>query len=1161
VQNTLLGIAIALILALVTALVGPHFVNWSSHRAFFEDEATRLVGVPVHVAGAINVSVLPTPSITLRAIEIGKPNDESRLRAGALAMELALGPLMRGELKAAEARVISPEFAVRLNRNGTVEWPNVAAGIKGDALSIERLTIAQGRIILVDAISGTRRVLENLSFTGDVRSLAGPYRGDGGFIIGDDAYFFRLSTGRVGDGGMKVKLVIDPSERALNIETEGTVTVENGTPRYEGNLTLNRPASAAKASGRAAVNEPWRATSKIKATADAAQFEEVEFQYGPEERAIKLSGTVEVKFGQQPRLQAVLSSRQVDLDRLVVKSDETRSEPFAAIKVLVEVFGGALRPAMPMRLSLNADQMTLGGATLQSVVSEVTARGDAWQIDRLEFRAPGYTQVRANGRLGLSAKTPGFAGNMSINATDSMSLLAWLTGRDNPTPGVMKPWHARGDVILTSDRIAVEQLHTEFDRATLEGRVAYTWPMESRPSSLEAELVATGLDVDACLQVAAATSSGLSLQWPHDLLLALDVEKARIAGVDTRKAAIRLQLDDRRFELKQLSIDGFGNVALEASGRVANLFSSPRGNLKLDVAAGDLTSVTVLAEKYLPQLVDPIRRIAGREQAVQLSADFGLESSSEGALKKRTTAKVKAQGQVGVFRLDVAASAATDTGAFLSLDLGALAASDVQVDGQVDTADGVVLLTAIGLGRMATAERRPARVKLVASGPLNGYLRVDGRLNAGLIDLSGTGSVSLPDNKPMSAEFTHVFGTVGSSKVQGKLALMFATPVRVEGAIEADRLDVPDAFATVVGTPLQQMKVVQQQTEAWSLEPFKPIATGLAGRIEIKAPHVVLSDKLVAKSMRGVLQFEAAKTEFEVVDCDLAGGMLTGQFAFLSSADGLSLLSYVELIGADAAAIMPGEKRPPIKGTLSLQTTVEGVGLSPAAFVGSLRGNGKFTLEKGQFAGLNPQVFDRLIGAVDLGIRADPKQINEFVTILLGTDYLPITKAEGSITFIGGQARLTEPRVEAEGADLTVTGKIDFPSASVDATFALSGSKATDVAGRPAVTVVLKGPIAAPRLSVNTDTLAGWLALRSAEQQSKRIETLEAARRAAMDKSLAISPPPARTIEEDDANAPVQSQAQPQASADPHPVLPETTSGIANMIQVPPLPPPITIKP
>ena len=45
VQTTLLGIAIALILALLAALVGPYFVNWNDHRAFFEAEASRLVGL------------------------------------------------------------------------------------------------------------------------------------------------------------------------------------------------------------------------------------------------------------------------------------------------------------------------------------------------------------------------------------------------------------------------------------------------------------------------------------------------------------------------------------------------------------------------------------------------------------------------------------------------------------------------------------------------------------------------------------------------------------------------------------------------------------------------------------------------------------------------------------------------------------------------------------------------------------------------------------------------------------------------------------------------------------------------------------------------------------------------------------------------------------
>ena len=51
-QTTLLGIAVAIILALIAALVGPHFVDWNEHRAYFEAEATKLVGQPVRIGGA-----------------------------------------------------------------------------------------------------------------------------------------------------------------------------------------------------------------------------------------------------------------------------------------------------------------------------------------------------------------------------------------------------------------------------------------------------------------------------------------------------------------------------------------------------------------------------------------------------------------------------------------------------------------------------------------------------------------------------------------------------------------------------------------------------------------------------------------------------------------------------------------------------------------------------------------------------------------------------------------------------------------------------------------------------------------------------------------------------------------------------------------------------
>ena len=70
-QATLLGLSVAIILALVAALVGPHFVDWTQYRATFEAEASKLAGQPVRIAGPIDVRILPVPTLTLGRVEIG----------------------------------------------------------------------------------------------------------------------------------------------------------------------------------------------------------------------------------------------------------------------------------------------------------------------------------------------------------------------------------------------------------------------------------------------------------------------------------------------------------------------------------------------------------------------------------------------------------------------------------------------------------------------------------------------------------------------------------------------------------------------------------------------------------------------------------------------------------------------------------------------------------------------------------------------------------------------------------------------------------------------------------------------------------------------------------------------------------------------------------
>ena len=83
-QTTLLGFAIAIILALVTALVGPFFVDWGRFRGEFEARASRLTGLEFKVSGPIDARLLPTPTLMLHDIEFGRPGEASKVRARAL---------------------------------------------------------------------------------------------------------------------------------------------------------------------------------------------------------------------------------------------------------------------------------------------------------------------------------------------------------------------------------------------------------------------------------------------------------------------------------------------------------------------------------------------------------------------------------------------------------------------------------------------------------------------------------------------------------------------------------------------------------------------------------------------------------------------------------------------------------------------------------------------------------------------------------------------------------------------------------------------------------------------------------------------------------------------------------------------------------------------
>ena len=139
-QTTLLGIAISLILALLAALVGPLFIDWGSYRSELEAQARILTGLEVRVTGTIDARLLPTPSLMLRGIELGRPNEAGKLWARGLRVEFALGSLVRGEWRITDAELEGPEFTAELDETGRLAIPIRKLEFKPEAVAIERLT-------------------------------------------------------------------------------------------------------------------------------------------------------------------------------------------------------------------------------------------------------------------------------------------------------------------------------------------------------------------------------------------------------------------------------------------------------------------------------------------------------------------------------------------------------------------------------------------------------------------------------------------------------------------------------------------------------------------------------------------------------------------------------------------------------------------------------------------------------------------------------------------------------------------------------------------------------------------------------------------------------------------------------------------------------------
>lgn len=1170
-QTTLIGLAIAVILALVAALVGPFVVDWRNYRAVFEQEASRLAGIDVRVHGKIDGRLLPSPRISLGDVEIGSAGaGVGSVRAGSLDIEFALGPLTRGEWRAVELRLSGPQIHLGLDTGGRIQAPALALNFDPQALSIERLSIVNGTLTLSDAASGKRVALERIWFNGDVRSLLGPLKGEGAVSYGGALFPYRITAGRYGDDGtLKLRVNVDPPDIAMSIESEGTLYVNGLEPRFEGNFGVTRPVGISRGAS-AVLTPPWRVGGKIKLSQKRALMEQVEFSYGSGDDAMHLFGTAEYLFGARPRLDGVISGRQIDLDRVFANGDAVQREPPAAIvRRLVSAAAGALKADIPVSLGVGIDVVTIGGSPIHNLRGDVQSRDGGWLLDRLEFRAPGMTQARVSGLVALEGGAVVFKGPASLSSGDPRLLAGWLRGA--PIPGVAepRPLRVRGDLAVGAGQVAIERMRAEFAHEEVTGRLVYRFASEGKPVQLDAELNAPHLDIDAVLGFAGAVTAGANFERPREVSLALEIGRATWAGYQAGQASLRLRVGALGLMLDRLSLADFGGASIAARGTIA-LDGRPGGRIVLDLDARDLSAVIAAAGKFAPGMAERLRDVAASLTPAKLQSTLTMESSAAAV-----DASVSLAGTAGSLVVSLGGTVKSNSPQF---QLSGLADSGVTLKGRLDSRDNLLLARLAGLDRFLPAGKGPGAMSFQAEGGVAKTIKVTGRWTAKDLDIGIDGIVSsvadgipradlrlkianaeltVPRGgsaataKPMQIALTSrlvvtgstlrlddLAGSVSRNPVHGRLALERGAIGKVSGDLNFGALDFAGLVTAVAGFPPQTASLA-----AWSwpndLFVMLPVE-GYAGDISVSAARARLTEDWTLRGMRGIIRFDDKSFGLDKINASFAGGQFDGALSIRRGEQGMSAHASLALKGADAASLTPDAVRAPVAGRLDLALTAEGSGRSPATLIGSLNGSGRIALEDARLAGLDPRVFDAVAQVGDRTAESDSKKLAGLAARALDAGNLSVPRAQAEVALSGGQLRIGNMTMAGNGADASIAGRLDLNDGTVEARIALTG--AVDSGVRPNLFVALRGPLASPERSIDLSALTGWLTMKAIERRARELEELEAKRKRE-DETL-------RQIES--ASRPAPAKPATPVEAD---VAPPRQAGAPN------LPPPITITP
>lgn len=1085
----------------------------------------------MRVKGNAEARLLPVPFLTLNDVEIGSP-DGVPITIAQVALHVELGGLMSGEVHVVDVAIDRPRLRATIDVDGQMVLPQLAGNggaVDFAKVSLSGATVAHGEILIADRRTGAEFGLTEINLSRlEARSLAGPWRIEGSLLAGGVPLALRASTAKPqANGDLAVSIDLTASAGAPVVGTlalEGVLKFAEGEPAFLGRYAFGKPTASSQ---RANAAPTFQSEGGIRL--DARQLLLADFSVGnwlsqPRRTADQvndLSGDLALVFGAQPRFDAVIRARQIDLDR---SFGEGPARPAKVGDALAQIAGAAAawpKLGVPGSLAVDVPGVVVGGGMIQGLKLEGETDGSVWTLSRLDAVMPGKTTLAAKGRLTTSGAIA-FQGEIRAASERPAAFAAWWRGsEDAGAARRLAAFDLAGRVRIGGDQIVLEGATAHLEGAALSGQAQIALRAGGRTSL---EIAAARLDLDRIAAVGdLLREAGLPADLSANVQMRIKAQEVVAGPITAADVTFDATLAKGDLSVREATVGNLAGVRIALMpGEFAGVFTSPRGRLTADVSAASLMPLLEVLDRVAPDFEGGawLRRAALDLAPARLS----LQAS-----------RLAQDGSLGV----VVSGNAAGSGIAATIALEApvwppAAAGRLSVILDAAAEDAAVLGRQFGIESLGDVRRGPGELRFRAAGMRAEGYAADLRVTApgadlrysGMIDLKDLSAPRLSGALDLTAENAGLLlapfgaawrdggavkasgsltasrgaidlriasGTAGGRSFSGRLALKRDVKSWVvDAALEAERVDIGAlaqlGFGGMAGVPGNDPLL--------SRTPFGAPALGtLRGDVALKVGRLDLVGGVAATATTLSAAVQPGSVGIRLERGDLAGGTATGDLLIRNESGEALVSGQIAVTGANVERLAPiWGGGAVLTGRSDLLASFTASGRSMADLAGSAAGSGSLTIRGGAVRGLGIGGVPEIVRISDAGTEFTDTDLAQRLGDAIAETSVGFDEVVAPFRVAGGKVTFDFVPIDTDRVARLNSAVLDLATLSLRSDWTISANDPQLAVGTslPQVDVVIEGPLGGPNRRIRSFRFASYLQIRTADQQQRTADLLRA---------------------------------------------------------------------